>query len=33
VAIGICVAFTVVFGVVPGPVLNFARQATLLLLH
>jgi len=32
-AIGICVAFTVVFGVVPGPILNFAHQATLLLLH
>ena len=25
-AIGICVAFTVVFGVVPGPILNFAHQ-------
>jgi len=33
VAIGICVAFTVVFGIVPGPILNFAHQATLLLLH
>ena len=33
VAIGICVAFTVVFGVVPGPVLNFAHHATLLLLR
>lgn len=31
-AIGICVVFTVVFGVVPGPILDFARQATLLLL-
>jgi NADH-quinone oxidoreductase subunit N len=31
-AIGLCVAFTVVFGVVPGPVLNFAHEATLLLL-
>jgi NADH-quinone oxidoreductase subunit N len=33
VAIGICVAFTVVFGLVPGPVLNFAHHATLLLLR
>jgi NADH-quinone oxidoreductase subunit N len=33
VAIGICVAFTVVFGVIPGPILNFAHQATLLLLR
>ncbi len=32
-AIGICVAFTVVFGIIPGPVLNFAHQATLLLLR
>jgi NADH-quinone oxidoreductase subunit N len=32
VAIGLCVAFTVVFGIVPGPILNFAHQATLLLL-
>jgi NADH-quinone oxidoreductase subunit N len=33
VAIGICVVFTVVFGVVPGPLVNFAHQATLLLLR
>ena len=33
VAIGLCVAFTVVFGIIPGPVLDFAHQATLLLLH
>lgn len=32
-AIGLCVTFTVVFGIVPGPILDFARQATLLLLH
>ena len=32
-AIGLCVAFTVVFGVVPGPILNFAHDATLLLLR
>ena len=32
-AIGICVAFTVVFGIIPGPIVNFAHQATLLLLH
>jgi len=31
-AIGICVAFTVVFGIIPEPILNFAHQATLLLL-
>lgn len=31
VAIGTCVAFSVVFGIFPGPVLDFARQATLLL--
>jgi NADH-quinone oxidoreductase subunit N len=31
-AIGVCVAFTVVFGIVPGPILDFAHQATLLLL-
>jgi NADH-quinone oxidoreductase subunit N len=30
VAIGITVAFTVVFGVIPGPILDFAHQATLL---
>jgi NADH-quinone oxidoreductase subunit N len=28
--IGICVAFTVVFGIIPGPILDFAHQATLL---
>ena len=33
VAIGICVAFTVVFGVIPGPIVNFAHDATLLLLR
>jgi NADH-quinone oxidoreductase subunit N len=31
VAIGICVAFTVVFGIIPGPIVDFAHQATLLL--
>jgi NADH-quinone oxidoreductase subunit N len=30
VAIGLCVAFTVVFGIIPGPVVDFAHQATLL---
>ena len=30
VAIGLCVGFTVVFGIVPGPILDFAHQATLL---
>jgi NADH-quinone oxidoreductase subunit N len=33
VAVGTCVAFTVVFGIIPGPVVNFAHQATLLLLR
>ena len=32
VAIGICLAFTVVFGIVPGPLLDFANHATLLFL-
>jgi NADH-quinone oxidoreductase subunit N len=32
VAISLCVAFTVVFGIIPGPILDFAHQATLLLL-
>jgi NADH-quinone oxidoreductase subunit N len=32
VAIGICVAFTVVFGIVPQPLLEFANRATLLFL-
>jgi NADH-quinone oxidoreductase subunit N len=32
VAIGLCVGFTVVFGIVPGPILDFAHRATLLLL-
>jgi NADH-quinone oxidoreductase subunit N len=32
-AIGLCVAFTVVFGIIPGPIVNFAHQATLLLLR
>ena len=31
-AVGLCVAFTVVFGIIPGPILNFAHDATLLLL-
>jgi NADH-quinone oxidoreductase subunit N len=31
-AIGTCVAFSVVFGIIPGPVLDFAHHATLLLL-
>jgi NADH-quinone oxidoreductase subunit N len=30
VAIGLCVGFTVVFGIIPGPILDFAHQATLL---
>jgi NADH-quinone oxidoreductase subunit N len=30
VAIGLTVAFTVVFGIIPGPILDFAHQATLL---
>jgi NADH-quinone oxidoreductase subunit N len=30
VAIGVTVAFTVVFGIIPGPILDFAHQATLL---
>jgi hypothetical protein len=30
VAIGISVAFTVVFGIIPEPILDFAHQATLL---
>ncbi len=29
-AIGLCVGFTVVFGIIPEPILNFAHQATLL---
>ena len=33
VAVGLCVAVTVVFGIIPGPLLNFAHQATLLLLR
>jgi len=33
VAIGLCVGFTVVFGIIPGPILDFAREATLLLLR
>jgi hypothetical protein len=32
VAIGLCVAVTVVFGVWPAPFLDFARHATLLFL-
>jgi NADH-quinone oxidoreductase subunit N len=30
VSIGLCVGFTVVFGIIPGPILDFAHQATLL---
>ncbi len=30
VVIGVTVAFTVVFGIIPGPILDFAHQATLL---
>jgi NADH-quinone oxidoreductase subunit N len=30
VAIGLCVAVTVVFGVIPGPLVDFAHQATLI---
>ena len=30
VAIGLCAGFTVVFGIIPEPILNFAHQATLL---
>ena len=30
VAIGICLAFTIVFGLVPGPMIDFAKSATLL---
>ena len=30
--IGICVAFSVVFGIIPGPIVDFADQATLLFL-
>jgi hypothetical protein len=30
VAIGISVAFTIVFGIIPEPILDFAHQATLL---
>jgi len=33
VAIGLCVAFTIVFGIFPAPILDFAHQATLLLLR
>jgi NADH-quinone oxidoreductase subunit N len=29
-AIGVCVAFTLVFGIIPEPILEFAHQATLL---
>jgi NADH-quinone oxidoreductase subunit N len=32
VALGLCVAVTVVFGVIPGPVVDFANHATLLFL-
>jgi NADH-quinone oxidoreductase subunit N len=30
VAIALCVGFTVVFGIIPGPILDFAHEATLL---
>ena len=30
--IGICVAFSVVFGIIPAPIVDFAHQATLLFL-
>jgi hypothetical protein len=30
VSISLCVGFTVVFGIIPGPILDFAHQATLL---
>ena len=30
VGIGLCVAATVVFGVIPGPLVDFAHRATLL---
>ena len=33
VAIGLCVAFSVVFGIIPGPILDFTHDATLLLLR
>jgi hypothetical protein len=32
VAIGICVAVTVVFGIIPAPLVDFAHKATLLFL-
>ena len=32
-AIGTCVAFSVVFGIIPQPILDFAHHATLLLLR
>lgn len=32
IAIGICLAVTVVFGIVPGPLVDFAHKATLLFL-
>ena len=31
VVIGTCVAFSVVFGIFPAPILDFAHQATLLI--
>lgn len=33
VAIGLSVTFTVVFGIIPGPIVDFAHQATLLFSH
>jgi hypothetical protein len=32
VAVGICLAMTVVFGIVPAPIVDFAHKATLLFL-
>jgi hypothetical protein len=32
IAIGICVAVTVAFGIVPAPLVDFAHKATLLFL-
>jgi hypothetical protein len=32
IAIGICVAVTVVFGIIPAPLVDFAHKATLLFL-
>jgi hypothetical protein len=32
VAIGVCLAVTVVFGIIPAPLIDFAHKATLLFL-